>query len=88
MNKTLENTVRDILSKKEIDFYNKYRTDSELTPFEVAQFQAISIKLDGYKKLKKWINKLAWSCVKEVDPFKIGLMRDVLYEAYVWGKTR
>lgn len=82
----LENTVRDIFSKSEIDFYNKYRIGDELTPYEIVKFKKISHKYHSYNKSMEWIDKLAWACVKNVDPLMATKTKKALYEAYVWGQ--
>lgn len=81
------NSFRDILSPEEARFYDNYRTEDELTPYEAAKFQSIAVKLEKYKKSRKWIDELAWSCVKDVEPLEVGHARNILYSAYVWGQT-
>lgn len=87
MNKTLTHSFLDILTPRERRFYAEYRLGQDLSPHEKAIFEAIAVKKARFKKEKKWINRLAWSVVRDVEPQRVTSAKFTLYEAYVWAQT-
>lgn len=87
MNKILTHSFLDILSPRERRFYAEYRVGQDMSPRDNAIFEAIAVKKARFKKEKKWIDRLAWSIVRDVEPERATFAKFNLYEAYVWAQT-
>lgn len=85
-NRTDDWQFYDILTPQERHFCDTHGPDTEMTKAEVRMFNEMAAKAVDYSEAKTWIRRLAWQCVRDVDPQALATMADTLYEAYVWAQ--
>lgn len=88
----LTNSFLDYLTPKERDFYSNYSPEmsADLTGAQRKTMRSVIDKNTQWRRDKMFVNVSALAVAKTADAKGLKeykRIRDILYEAWVWGKT-